>query len=159
MKLSQLGVPAVLIEKASFPRDKVCGDALSGKVMRTLERLDPTLAAEIKQDHGSMPSWGVTFTAPSGRSLRVPFSRTTGLGEAPGAIMKRYEFDALLFGRVKLAPQITVLEQTTATKFDRTEKGWQITTNSDQVIEAQLILDASGANSNFARTVAGLKLD
>ena len=73
MQLARHGVQAVLLEKATFPRDKVCGDALSGKVMRTLERLDPALAAMVKRDGQAMPSWGVTFVAPSGRSLRVPF--------------------------------------------------------------------------------------
>ena len=50
--------------------DKVCGDALSGKVMRTLERLDADLAQKVKHDAQGMPSWGVTFVAPSGRALR-----------------------------------------------------------------------------------------
>jgi hypothetical protein len=49
--------------------------------------------------HERMPSWGVTFVAPSGRSLRVPFSRETGLGEAPGAILPRLHFDEHLFRR------------------------------------------------------------
>lgn len=159
LKLAQHGTPVVLIEKAQFPRDKVCGDALSGKVMRTLERLDLDLVSQVKAHAGSMASWGVTFVAPSGRSLRVPFSRTTGIGEAPGAIMPRFEFDALLFEKVKATKGVVVLEGTAAKKFDHTENGWRITTNSDQAIDAHLILDASGANSNFARTVAGLKLE
>src|SRR5690606_10374487 len=71
----------------------------------------------------------------------------------------RFDFDALLFDRVKRSKPITVLEGTTAKSFDRTEKGWRITTNSDQAIEAQLILDASGANSHFARSIGGLDLD
>src|SRR5690606_12499029 len=71
----------------------------------------------------------------------------------------RYDFDALLFDRVKQAEAITVLEGATAKNFDRTEHGWRITTNSDQTIEAQLILDASGANSHFARSIGGLDLD
>jgi 2-polyprenyl-6-methoxyphenol hydroxylase-like FAD-dependent oxidoreductase len=36
----QAGIERAILEKSTFPRDKVCGDALSGKVMRTLERLD-----------------------------------------------------------------------------------------------------------------------
>ncbi len=50
LQLAKQGVPVVLVEKAIFPRDKVCGDALSGKVMRTLERLDPELADRVKHD-------------------------------------------------------------------------------------------------------------
>jgi geranylgeranyl reductase family protein len=176
LQLAKRGVPAVLVEKAVFPRDKVCGDALSGKVMRTLERLDPTLAAQVNANARRMPSWGVVFVAPGGKALRVPFSRETGIGEAPGAILPRLDFDHILFQKVKATPGITVLEGTAAKVFERKKGGWLVTleggdrssnndqrsTNNDQRttrIATSLILDASGANSHFARHVAGLGME
>ena len=171
LQLAKQGVPAVLVEKAVFPRDKVCGDALSGKVMRTLERVAPELVDRVKIDAHRMPSWGVTFVAPGGKALRVPFSRETGIGEAPGAILPRLQFDDLLFQRAKAAPGITVLEGKAAKAFERTDHGWQIvlergssgqpSPDSDirSTITTSLILDASGANSGFARHVAGLPME
>lgn len=168
LQLAKHGVPAVLLEKAVFPRDKVCGDALSGKVMRTLERIDPDLAAQVNADGHRMPSWGVTFVAPGGKALRVPFSRETGIGEAPGAILPRLDFDNILFKKVKTTPGITVLEGTAARTFERTKVGWLVTMEgSDRTsdpeqrttITTPLILDASGANSHFARHVAGLGME
>ena len=147
-----------MIEKAIFPRDKVCGDALSGKVMRTLERLDPSLATQVKKDARAHPSWGVTFVAPSGRALRVPFSRSTGIGQAPGAIMKRLHFDALLFDRLRHEPAITLLEGKLAKTFDRVHDGWIISTE-DRTVKAELIIDASGANSAFSRHIGGLQME
>ena len=147
-----------MVEKAKFPRDKVCGDALSGKVMRTLERLDPALAAQVKKDERALPSWGVTFVAPSGRALRVPFSRSTGIGQAPGAIMKRLHFDALLFDRLRHEPAITLLEGKLAKTFDRVHDGWIIATE-DRTVKAELIIDASGANSAFSRHIGGLQME
>ena len=38
--LAKQGVKSTLIDKAVFPRDKVCGDALSGKVVYGLNRID-----------------------------------------------------------------------------------------------------------------------
>ncbi|HRH69073.1 MAG TPA: NAD(P)/FAD-dependent oxidoreductase [Flavobacteriales bacterium] len=159
LQLARLGVPSVVVEKAVFPRDKVCGDALSGKVMRTLERLDPDLAATVKRDAHSMPSWGVTFVAPSGRALRVPFSRNTGVGEAPGVILPRQRFDDLLFQRARSTAGISVLEGSPARSFERRADGWLITTGDGRVIEARLIIDGSGANSHFARHIAGLQME
>lgn len=168
LQLAKQGVPAVLVEKAVFPRDKVCGDALSGKVMRTLERVAPELVDLVKIDAHRMPSWGVTFVAPGGKALRVPFSRETGIGEAPGAILPRLQFDDLLFERAKEAPGITVLEGTAAKAFERTAEGWQVTLEcGDRALNIEpritlstpLILDASGANSAFARHVAGLPME
>ncbi|MBP7448534.1 MAG: NAD(P)/FAD-dependent oxidoreductase [Flavobacteriales bacterium] len=163
LQLAKRGIPAILVEKGTFPRDKVCGDALSGKVMRTLERLDPELCAEVKRDARGMPSWGVTFVAPSGRSLRVPFSRETGLGEAPGVILPRLHFDEHLFRRACTATGIHVIQGTTAKTFTRTATGWTIGTTTAQgqgpSITCKMIIDASGANSGFARQVGELQLE
>ncbi|WKZ65630.1 MAG: geranylgeranyl reductase family protein [Flavobacteriales bacterium] len=159
LRLSALGVPALLLDKAVFPRDKVCGDALSGKVMRSLERLDMGLAEQVKRDALAMPSWGVVFVAPSGRSLRVPFSRTTGLGEAPGAILPRLRFDDLLFRRAKGSAGVSIAEGEAATGFERTPTGWRVITSRGRLVEAELIIDAAGANSAFARHVAKLPMD
>ena len=30
LQLSNLGIPCTLVDKAVFPRDKICGDAISG---------------------------------------------------------------------------------------------------------------------------------
>ncbi|HRH38629.1 MAG TPA: geranylgeranyl reductase family protein, partial [Flavobacteriales bacterium] len=158
LQLAKHGVDAVLVEKATFPRDKVCGDALSGKVMRTLERLDEDLANTVKHDARAMPSWGVTFVAPSGRALRVPFTRER-VGAAPGAILPRFDFDNILFQRTKLAKGITVQEGVTAKSFERKGDRWCVTTSDGACIDAALVIDASGANSLFARHVAHLPLE
>lgn len=164
LQLAKHGVPVVLLEKALFPRDKVCGDALSGKVMRALERLDAKLTQAVKRDAHALASWGVVFVAPSGRALRVPFTREIGLGEAPGAILPRVHFDALLFERVKRCEGITALEEAAARSFTRIPGGWRIELDGrngfpERHVECELIIDASGANSSFARHVAGLPMD
>lgn len=160
LTLAKHGVPAVLVEKGTFPRDKVCGDALSGKVMRALERLDPALAAALRADARQLPSWGVTFVAPNGKALRVPFSRHTGEGEAPGAIMPRLDFDVLLFDRACRAPGITVHQGIALKAFERTQEGWHIHDARQQLtIEARLVIAADGANSHFARHVAKLPME
>ena len=161
LQLARHGVSTVLVDKAVFPRDKTCGDALSGKVMRTLERLDPALAVELRKMTGLEPSWGVTFTAPSGRSLRVPFSRETGMGEAPGAILPRLDFDHFMLQAVKRDGHTRVLEGAQAKEFRRTPTGWSIAlAGADSTeVHARLVLDASGANSHFARQIAGLPME
>lgn len=176
LQLAKHGADVLLLEKAVFPRDKVCGDALSGKVVRSLERLDPALAAELRAQPGLMPSWGVTFTAPNGKALRVPFSRQTGMGEAPGAILPRLDFDRFMLQAVKRSGNVKVLEGTQAKAFRRIGAGWEVdlTTRAAPIAEgpappttgpeprtavtAKLIIDASGANSGFSRQVAGLPM-
>ncbi len=161
LQLAKRGMRAVLVEKAVFPRDKVCGDALSGKVMRTLERIDPALARTVVADARGLPSWGVTFVAPSGRALRVPFSRNTGVGEAPGVIMPRLDLDALLFDSVKAAEGIDVFEGTSARSYTRTTDGWEVLLEgrTKATLHCRIILAADGANSHFARHIAQLSME
>lgn len=162
LQLAKHGIRPVLLDKAVFPRDKVCGDALSGKVVRSLERLDPRLAAALRRQPGAQPSWGVTFVAPNGKALRVPFTRVTGVGDAPGTILPRLDFDHFLLQAVKQEGAATVLEGTRAKGFERTAEGWHVTAQQDGKplsVRCRLVIDASGANSIFATQVAGLPME
>lgn len=159
LQLAKHGVRSILVEKARFPRDKVCGDALSGKVMRTLARLDTALVEQVAADAGRMPSWGVTFVAPGGEALRVPFSRDTGQGEAPGFILPRLRFDALLFDAVKRQGLVDVREGCGARSFQRGEGRWTVILDNGDVLTPRLVIAADGANSHFARHVARLGMD
>lgn len=165
LQLAKHGADVLLLEKAAFPRDKVCGDALSGKVVRSLERLDPALAAELRTKPGLMPSWGVTFTAPNGKALRVPFSRETSMGLAPGAILPRLDFDHFMLQAVKRSGRVKVLEGTQAKAFRRAGAAWEVEcpahaagSGTRTSVSAKLIIDASGANSSFSKQVAGIPM-
>lgn len=50
--LADAGRDVVLVEKATFPRDKVCGDALTPRAVRALARLGLTAEAD-----GTVPGW------------------------------------------------------------------------------------------------------
>ena len=163
LQLAKHGVDTLLLDKAVFPRDKVCGDALSGKVIRSLERLDPALAVELRKEAKLEPSWGVTFVAPSGKALRVPFSRETGIGEAPGAILPRMDFDNFMLNAVKHEGHTKILEATQAKTFERTTNGWLVkvigTDRTERTIQCRLLIDGSGANSLFSKQIAGLPME
>ena len=49
LKLSYLGIPCLILDKATFPRDKVCGDTVSGKVTTLLGRLDPAMLNRFRR--------------------------------------------------------------------------------------------------------------
>ncbi|HKN38967.1 MAG TPA: geranylgeranyl reductase family protein [Acidimicrobiia bacterium] len=62
------GLSVVVCDKASFPRDKTCGDGLTTSALRLLERLglDPPAVA------GWEPVHGVAVRSPSGRVVDLP---------------------------------------------------------------------------------------
>ena len=74
LHLSYLGIPCILIDRSTFPRDKICGDAISGKIPVLLERLDPQMLTRFeKLIDKHVGVWGIRFVAPNRVSLDIPF--------------------------------------------------------------------------------------
>ena len=55
--LARQGLHVVLLEKATFPRDKVCGDGLTPRAVRQLIRLGIDVSEEAGWKH-TMPKFG-----------------------------------------------------------------------------------------------------
>src|SRR5690349_15212696 len=65
-----------IIDKAVFPRDKICGDALSGKTVDVLNKLDKNFVAEVASfSENFTGSYGVKFAAPNGKFIDIPFRK------------------------------------------------------------------------------------
>ena len=45
--LCKMGIPHMIVDASSFPRDKICGDGLDLKVVRVLNNIDPAI---VKND-------------------------------------------------------------------------------------------------------------
>ena len=100
--LAKHQIAHTIIDKAVFPRDKVCGDALSGKVVYVMNQLDKKMIYDYDANPKQfLPSWGVKFAAPNGKSIDIPFkSDMSKESHAPGFISKRIDFDATMFNRL-----------------------------------------------------------
>ncbi len=109
--LSKYQVPHIVIEKETFPRDKVCGDACSGKTALVINRANPEWLAEILNDANTyMPSWGIQFVAPNGKLLDIPFTtKRTEETKAPGFTVPRLVLDNFLFGKMP-SPYCTIFQ-------------------------------------------------
>jgi len=109
--LTKYGVPHIVIEKEIFPRDKVCGDACSGKTALVINRANPEWLTEIlNESEEFLPSWGIKFVAPNGKALDIPFSpKRTKETKAPGFTVPRLNFDNFLFEKMK-SPHCTIMQ-------------------------------------------------
>lgn len=160
LRLSYLGISSTLIDKATFPRDKICGDAISGKVTTLLHRLDPKILNRFHQMSIQSEVWGMRFFAPSGEPVDIPFPIKSPGGHAPGYVSKRVDFDQFLIDEVKRRPDIDLRLGQEITQFERTAKGWQLSTaDGNPQLECRLLIIADGAHSRFSRTIAGLNKD
>lgn len=162
LRLSYLDIPCVLIDKATFPRDKICGDALSGKVPTLLNRLDPAIMDRFRKRFTPIDVWGIRFIPPSKKLIELPFK--VGYERipdaAPGYVSKRMDFDAFLIEEVQRRDNIELRLGTEIGSWQKTETGYAITTkNGAESWNCRLLVDASGAHSRFSRKEAGQEID
>ena len=86
---ARAGASVLVVDKASFPRDKCCGDGLTTLALR--------LGEELGLDPGTIAGWqvvdGAVLHSPSGRTIRFPLPRGDG---QYAAVVPRREYDAAL---------------------------------------------------------------
>jgi geranylgeranyl reductase family protein len=162
LHLANAGQRCLLLDRATFPRDKICGDALSGKVLSELKRIDEKLTGQLAAAPMQVPSWGIDFFAPNGRQLGIPFKpkfdKTTD--RAAGHVAKRLDFDNFLVEEVRQRREIDFRENVDVARTERTPTGWQLLDKAGQEIATcRMLLVANGAQSEFARKVAGHALE
>lgn len=104
--LSKSGKKVLLLDRARFPRDKTCGDGISGRSVSILRELG--VLDELKgQEHHDM--YGVTFSSPNGTTVPVS-AKNDGAKEAPGFVCRRMVFDNVLFQNAKKLAAQTIEE-------------------------------------------------
>ena len=161
LKLSYLGIPCTLIDKAVFPRDKVCGDAISGKVITLLKRLDPEILERLDLSPIQVDIWGIKFFAPNHKELSINYKPIAGnRTQAPGYVSKRIDFDHFLVEEVKRRSNIEFIEGVEIKDYEFVGDGFVLTdqTGSFQ-LKTTLLIPANGAYSSFSRKYAGLEKD
>ncbi len=161
LKLDRLGIPCVLVEKAVFPRDKTCGDAISGKVMVNLKRIDPDLLKRFYAAPWKMDIHGIRVALPSkGKNIDLAFKPSNHFGDKmpPSFTARRMDFDNFLAQEVKNSPLVQFLEQTHITHHQRIKDGFLLTAPKQNLqIKTKMVVDASGAQSKFSRQIGRLE--
>ncbi len=161
LHLSKYGIKHLLIDKCIFPRDKICGDALSGKVVHELNKIDPLLVNQIADNKKDFTgSYGVRFFAPNGKMLDVPFSNNPEKAKhAPGFISTRLNFDNFLFSKADLN-FATIYQNTSIEKIRRTNNELIVKLNRDgnsYEEKFDIVIGAEGDRSIVAKELIPVK--
>ncbi len=114
--LAQAGISVTVLEKTSFPREKVCGDGLTPRAVREIQKLGlPHPAAE-----GWRRNKGLRLIA-GGRTIELPWPEVSDFPEY-GLIRTRIGFDEELARHARSAGAV-VLERHSVTEALRSEDG------------------------------------
>ena len=139
------GLQVALLDRESFPREKVCGDCINPACWPILRRL--AVADRVRAlPHGKLDC--VDFIAINGRRLTVELPA----GEDGEIAIKRSRFDKLLLDRARELGA-TLFEAATVTALSAPDpriEHWRIST-ANQTIKARSLVAADGRNSTVAR--------
>ena len=156
--LAQKKIPHILIEKYNFPRDKICGDALSGKTVAVLNKINPDLVHNFVQNTSTyLPSYGCIFGAPNGKTIDIPFfTDSSKLNIPPGFLAKRIDFDYHLFQQLD-NKYTTLIQPAELTSVQKKLNSWtleyKINNEVKSIDNIKLIVGADGAHSLVKKTM------
>jgi geranylgeranyl reductase family protein len=140
---SLAGLRVLVLERETFPREKVCGDCINPACWEILDRLG--LNEQVHGlGHGRLDA--VEFISIGGTSVRVNLP----VGARAEIAVKRSLFDELLLQRAANLGA-TVRQNETVTVVEKTEADtWRVRTAAE-TFEARTLVGADGRNSTVAR--------
>lgn len=145
MTAAGLGLSVALVDRASFPRDKLCGGAVSGRAARYLRDVFGAMPAEV-----GFATTGAVRLSASGVTLGL-------LNDAPALhLTMRREFDAALHARAVEAG-CAVFAPAAIAGLDLERPSVQL--RDGPRIAGRCLLGADGVNSMVARALFGRAFD
>lgn len=133
------GLKTLVLEKAVFPRDKVCGDCINPSCWPVLERLE-VAGRVLSLPHSKLAA--VEFIGIDGRSIKYPLHSS----ERGEIAVKRSVFDELLLQR-SIECGAEVRQNTTVTAVER---GWKVHAGGE-IFTSHSLVAADGRNSTIMR--------
>lgn len=142
--LTRANKSVVVIDKASFPRDKCCGDGLTTAALRNLEKLG--------FDPRTLPSWSVvdstTWRSPTGHTIHLDVPHDGGVRVG---VAKRVELDAALVTHARNSG-IDVRESTAFSGAGLRNDAVLVTAGGE-TFEARYVIGADGMYSPLRRSL------
>jgi len=136
------GLTVLVVDRAVFPRDKTCGDALTALALRLLEQLE----VDVPALPGFEPVQEAVFILPSGHEAVLPMPPT---GMYSG-VVPRLDLDAALVARARQAG-IDLREGTELVGLTDTATGLRAELGDGTTVEARHVVAADGHWSRVRR--------
>ena len=161
--LAKENIPHIIIDKAIFPRDKVCGDAISGKTVGILKRITPEWKEIfLNNDSKAIVSSGIQFIAPDKTCLDLPFQASGVSQKDPsGFVSRRKDFDNMLVNLIDKT-HADFFTNTAIEDIQQTDDGLLVKVNqagTEKTIFTKMIVGAEGRGSIVAKQLAKHKVE
>ncbi len=150
--LRNSGLKVALLEKELFPRDKICGDAVSSVVKRILRQIDPELEKQLDQFEEKVYIEKAKLYSPKFESLEIAFSKK-------GHCIKRIVFDNWLFNIACQNKNAEIFQQIKVSTVTSNQEYAEVKLEDGRILRAKVILGCDGAHSIVAKQLANFKVD
>jgi geranylgeranyl reductase family protein len=151
LALKDAGLKVALLDRATFPRDKVCGDAIPGRAVKTLYKISPYYEAAFR---AFQPKLATRRTSLFYKGRNISFNWT---GEAYTSA--RMDFDNFLFTLAKHNSGADVHTNTDIKSVERSADGFVLTTKDGRTFACRMLVGADGAHSVTAKQLARRTID
>lgn len=147
------GLKTLLVDKGKFPRDKICGDALSGKTVAALRDLN--LLEKVRQLPGAFIQ-SITFGGTKPTQANIDFHKSEHKELLTGFVIRRLVFDDFLFKKAQKVAD-SCIEEFTVQKLIMKDgyvagvKGKKAGSEVEVEYRGRMVLGADGFNSIVAR--------
>jgi geranylgeranyl reductase family protein len=142
LQLAQSNLSVCIVDKATFPRDKICGDAISIDVASQLAKLPSQLSNSFLKYDRKVSSYGIRLYAPDRCYLDIPIA----VEGQPGYVCQRLDFDNLMVEQVKSIPNVKFVESCSIESLENNSDGVTLQSNHG-AIRASIVVGADGAHS------------
>ncbi len=157
--LAQAGLDVLLLEKTAFPREKVCGDGLTPRAVKTLV----DMGVDTGPANGFVPNRGLRIYG-GGHRLELPWPELASF-PGHGLVRPRLDFDELLVRHAqKSGARLQELTTVTGPVLDAAGRvvGVQAKVGPDRVptsLRAPLVIAADGVSARLALSLGLAKRD
>lgn len=147
--LARQGYRVLLLDKARFPREKICGDGVTAASTVLLEEMG--VLELLRQKPGSLNLFkGATFVSPGGTVVQGRILQNGAL-QGESYVIPRTDLDESLVTRVREHTSITFLDNTTVNALVMDgDRAWGVRTSAGE-FSGSVVIAADGAYSPIAK--------
>jgi geranylgeranyl reductase family protein len=152
LTLRESGFRILLIDKSTFPRDKICGDAIPGRAVKVLNEIAPVFGQRFDAFSEKETTHFSNIFIDNKERFKINWKN-----KAYNA--QRIHFDNFLHQAVKETTSTEIIENFKVDTIQRTDFGFKVgNAKSKQFFETKMLVGADGAQSVVARQVTNFKI-